>query len=86
MRIIAIIALTLPLTGCYTETHIKRTVTRADGSTEIYENNSHGYNYNPNYTGHWDNTTQINANSNNTQAFSGQFPPLFPPNSQFNVN
>ena len=48
------IALLIPiplLTGCYTQTDIKRTITRADGSQEIYENKSHGYNYNPNFTG-----------------------------------
>ena len=49
-------ALALTAQGCYTETRVRRTVTRADGSTEVYENNSNGYNYNPNWTGHSENT------------------------------
>jgi hypothetical protein len=44
------------LSGCYTQTQVTRTVTRADGSTERYENRSTGYNYNPNWTGHSENT------------------------------
>jgi hypothetical protein len=39
------------LCGCYTQTNITRTVKHANGSTEIYENKSNGYNYNPNFTG-----------------------------------
>jgi hypothetical protein len=73
MRIIALIALTLPLTGCYTQTHITRTVHRSDGSTETYENRSNGYNYNPNFTGHWDSHNEQNAN------FSGVMPMQPPP-------
>jgi hypothetical protein len=44
------------LSGCYTQTNVTRTITRADGSTERYENRSTGYNYNPNWTGHSENT------------------------------
>jgi hypothetical protein len=73
MKTPLIIALSLSLTGCYTETHIKRTVQHSDGTTETYENNSHGYNYNPNYTGTWD--SHINQNTR----WNTQFPPP-PPN------
>jgi hypothetical protein len=52
---IALLAL-VTLSGCYTQTQVTRTVTRADGSTEVYENRSTGYNYNPNWTGHSENT------------------------------
>jgi hypothetical protein len=37
--------------GCYTETNITRTVKHTNGSVEVYENKSNGYNYNPNFTG-----------------------------------
>ena len=76
MRNLAIIALTLPLTGCYTQTHITRTVHRTDGSTETYENRSNGYNYNPNFTGHWDTRNEQTAN------FTGVLPPA-PPQQPF---
>ena len=87
------IALLIPialLTGCYTQTDIKRTIIRADGSQEIYENKSHGYNYNPNYTGHWDNNYQVhssthsNANANSNVFQSVTVPPTSP-NGQFPI-
>lgn len=53
--ILATVAL-CALSGCYTETRVTRTVTRPDGSSEVYENHSNGYNYNPNWTGHSENT------------------------------
>ena len=56
MRTLAAILALCALSGCYTETRVTRTVTRADGSTEVYENRSNGYNYNPNWTGHSENT------------------------------
>ena len=46
-----LIAVSLSCFGCYTQTNITRTVKHANGSTEIYENKSNGYNYNPNFTG-----------------------------------
>jgi hypothetical protein len=73
------IALLIPialLAGCYTQTDIKRTITRADGSQEIYENKSHGYNYNPNFTGHMDNNYQFHSS---THANSNSFVTLPPP-------
>lgn len=87
------IALLIPialLTGCYTQTDIKRTITRADGSQEIYENKSHGYNYNPNFTGHMDNNYQVhssthsNANANSNVFQSVTVPPTSP-NGQFPI-
>jgi hypothetical protein len=53
MRFAAIVvtAVSLSAFGCATETNITRTVKHANGSTEIYENKSKGYNYNPNFTG-----------------------------------
>ena len=53
MRFAAIVlsAVFLTAVGCATETNITRTVKHANGSTEIYENKSKGYNYNPNFTG-----------------------------------
>lgn len=47
----ALLAVSLSGFGCYTQTNITRTVKHANGSTEIYENKSNGYNYNPNFTG-----------------------------------
>ena len=73
MRILATIVLTLPLTGCFSQSHITRTVHRADGSTETYENHSNGYNYNPNFTGHWDSHNEQNTN------FTGLMPVPTPP-------
>lgn len=53
MRFAAVVlsSTSLVLCGCYTQTNITRTVKHANGSTEIYENKSNGYNYNPNFTG-----------------------------------
>jgi hypothetical protein len=53
MRFAAIVlaAVSLTAVGCATETNITRTVHHPNGSTEIYENKSKGYNYNPNFTG-----------------------------------
>jgi hypothetical protein len=53
MRFAALVvtAVSLSAFGCATETNITRTVKHANGSTEIYENKSKGYNYNPNFTG-----------------------------------
>jgi hypothetical protein len=53
MRFAAIIltAVSLTAVGCATETNITRTVHHPNGSTEVYENKSKGYNYNPNFTG-----------------------------------
>lgn len=53
MRFSAIVltAVSLSAVGCATETNITRTVHHANGSTEVYENKSKGYNYNPNFTG-----------------------------------
>ena len=53
MRFAAIVltAVSLTAVGCATETNITRTVHHANGSTEVYENKSKGYNYNPNFTG-----------------------------------
>jgi len=56
LAIALLLTVTLPLSGCYTQTNVTRTITRADGSTERYENRSTGYNYNPNWTGHSENT------------------------------
>lgn len=53
MKRTALLVLPLALGGCYTQTHITRTVKHTDGSTEVYENKSTGYNYNPNFTGHY---------------------------------
>lgn len=81
-RIALLLPLTL-LTGCYTQTDIKRTITRADGSQEIYENKSHGYNYNPNFTGHMDNNYQVHSS---THANSNSFVTVPPPSQpQYNV-
>jgi hypothetical protein len=60
---ILLLTVTLPLSGCFTQTDIVRTVTRPDGTTERYENRSTGYNYNPNFTGHWDQWNHSNSNS-----------------------
>jgi hypothetical protein len=86
MRIALLIALTLPLTGCYTQTHITRTVKHTDGTTETYENHSTGYNYNPNFTGHYGSYSDqsvkftnpmaadaANANTNQSNAGWNQF-------------
>lgn len=73
------IALLIPialLTGCYTQTDIKRTITRADGSQEIYENKSHGYNYNPNFTGHMDNNYQFHSSTHANSFVT--IPPQYP--------
>lgn len=53
MRFAAIVltAVSLTAVGCATETNITRTVHHTNGSTEVYENKSKGYNYNPNFTG-----------------------------------
>lgn len=61
---IALLVLPLALTGCYTRTHITRTVHHTDGTVESYENRSDGYNYNPNFTGHTDysNTQSVKFN------------------------
>jgi hypothetical protein len=85
MRIIAIIALTLPLTGCYTQTNITRTVRHPDGSVETYENRSNGYNYNPNFTGHMDNNYQIRANSDASQHINATIQPPMSPNGQYTI-
>jgi len=78
----------LALAGCHTNTHITRTIHRADGSTEIYENRSDGYNYNPNFTGHMDNNYQVHSSTHtnaNSQYNSFQRITL-PPNGQYPVN
>ena len=85
MRIALLIALTLPLTGCYTQTHITRTVKHTDGTTETYENRSNGYNYNPNFIGSWENNYQIRANSVNNQQIGVQVPPAPFAQNQFSV-
>lgn len=88
MRIAALLALTLPLCGCYTQTNITRTVKHTDGTVETYENRSNGYNYNPNFTGHWDNNYQIRTSTNANQNFSAEVNPFGAPgatNSQFPV-
>ena len=88
MRIALLVALTLSLCGCYTRTHITRTVKRADGSTEIYENRSDGYNYNPNFTGHADSTYQIRTSTNANQTFSAEVNPFaapLSPNGQYTI-
>ena len=53
MRFAALVVTVVSLStfGCATETNITRTVHHANGSTEVYENKSKGYNYNPNFTG-----------------------------------
>jgi hypothetical protein len=53
MRFAALVvtAVSLSTFGCATETNITRTVHHTNGSTEVYENKSKGYNYNPNFTG-----------------------------------
>jgi hypothetical protein len=85
MRIALLIALTLPLTGCYTQTNITRTVRHTDGTVETYENKSNGYNYNPNFTGHWDNNYQIRANSDASQRINAEIQPPVSPNGQFTI-
>ena len=78
MKTALLAILALSLTGCYTQTDIKRTVQHQDGTIETYENRSHGYNYNPNYTGHWD------SYSNQTMRWNGGFggAPYPPPQQQ----
>lgn len=72
-------ALALTAQGCYTETRVTRTITRADGSTEVYENRSNGYNYNPNWTGHSENTfTGHNYNVNTPSPFTTAVPQSAP--------
>jgi len=88
MRIAALLVLTLPLCGCYTRTHITRTVKHTDGTTETYENRSDGYNYNPNFTGHADNNYQIRASTNANQNISAEMNPFavpVSPNGQYTV-
>ena len=85
MRIALLVALTLPLTGCYTQTNITRTVKHTDGTVETYENRSNGYNYNPNFTGHADSNYQIRANNSTNQNFSAEFNPPMSPNAQFTI-
>ena len=85
MRIALLIALTLPLTGCYTQTNITRTVKHTDGTVETYENRSNGYNYNPNFTGHADSNYQIRANNSTNQNFSAELPSPFLPNGQYTI-
>jgi len=92
MRIALLVALTLSLCGCYTRTHITRTVKRADGSTEIYENRSDGYNYNPNFTGHADNTVQFHNYGTANSKVEAVFPPQMeqfgqsvPTNGQYTI-
>lgn len=77
MRLFIISISILALGGCYTETRVTRKVTRADGSTEVYENYSNGYNYNPNWTGHSENTfTGHTYNVNTPQSpFAGTATP-----------
>jgi hypothetical protein len=71
MKRTALLVLPLALGGCYTQTHITRTVKHMDGSTEVYENKSTGYNYNPNFTGHY------GSYSDQSATFTG-FPPPDP--------
>jgi len=85
MRMIATILTTAALCGCHTQTHITRTVRHPDGSVETYENRSDGYNYNPNFTGHWDNNYQIRANTNSNQQFSAEFAPQMGQFGQYNI-
>jgi hypothetical protein len=88
MRIAALLVLALPLCGCYTRTHITRTVKHPDGSTETYENHSDGYNYNPNFTGHADSNYQIRSNANSNQNFSAEVNPFaapLSPNGQYSI-
>jgi hypothetical protein len=88
MRIALLVALTLPLTGCYTQTNITRTVKHTDGTVETYENRSNGYNYNPNFTGHADSTYQIRTSTNANQNFSAEVNPFaapISPNGQYTV-
>lgn len=88
MRIFLCITLALPLAGCYTQTHTVRTVKHTDGSTEIYENHSTGYNYNPNFTGTSDTNHQIRANTSSTQSFSAGVTPFttpVSPNGQYTI-
>ena len=81
MRIALLIALTLPLTGCYTQTNITRTVKHTDGTVETYENKSNGYNYNPNFTGHADTNYQIRTNASTNQNISAEVNPFTAPTS-----
>lgn len=71
------------LMGCHTQTDIKRSVTRADGSTEVYENHSDGYNYNPNYTGTFDNTNNTQVHSNYNQNMNFAVPAYYPQNQYY---
>lgn len=64
LKHIALLSAPLVLGGCYTRTHITRTVHHADGSRETYENRSDGYNYNPNFTGHADYSNVQNVKFN----------------------
>jgi hypothetical protein len=80
----------LALAGCHTNTHITRTINRADGSTEIYENRSDGYNYNPNFTGHMDNNYQVHSSTHTNANANSQYNSFqritLPPNGQYPVN
>ena len=53
MRFAAVVvsSVSFIMCGCYTQTNITRTVKHPNGSVEVYENKSNGYNYNPNFTG-----------------------------------
>jgi hypothetical protein len=90
MKTALLAILALSLTGCYTRTHITRTINRADGSTEIYENRSDGYNYNPNFTGHMDNNYQVHSsthtNANANSEYNSFQRITLPPNGQYPVN
>ena len=80
MKHTALLVLPLALTGCYTQTNITRTVKHTDGSIETYENRSTGYNYNPNFTGHY------GSYSDQSVKFTGYPPPdagQQPPPSSF---
>lgn len=81
IHISALLAVSL-LSGCYAQTNISRKVTRADGSTDTYENHSNGYNYNPNYTGTQDMVyeSRINGVAVNNAFSSTQLtlPPQYP--------
>lgn len=60
-------------TACHTRTNVTRTVQHTDGTLETYTNQSDGYNYNPNWTGHSDQNYSTRVNSHNTQNTTTQF-------------
>lgn len=73
MKTITLLLSALFLCGCHVKSNISRTITRNDGSVETYTNNSDGYNYNPNFSGHSDSTYQIRSTASSSQNTNANF-------------